>query len=43
MIPDALFNLFGLMAEVTALVTVLLALSLWIGAYAFDQAERRML
>jgi hypothetical protein len=43
MIPDALFNLFGLVAVTANVVTVLLAVAVWIGAYAYDQAERRML
>jgi hypothetical protein len=43
MIPDVLFNLLSLLTIVPIIVTVLLAVTLWIGAYAFDQAERRMI
>lgn len=43
MIPDVLFNLFSLLVIVPILITVLLAVTIWIGAYAFDQAERRMI
>jgi hypothetical protein len=43
MIPNELFQLVGVVAVVSNTVTALLALALWIGAYAYDLAERRML
>jgi len=42
MLPDSLFNLIGLAAIVSNIVVVVVAIATWIGAYAFDLAERRM-